>query len=59
MNGGLGCRTEVIPERWRAHRGSRHKDMAAVKESYTGRYLKEMIGRRAAHAGVAKKKAAE
>ena len=35
------------------------EDVAKVPESYTGRYLKEMIGRRAAHAGVAKKKAAE
>ena len=35
------------------------EDVAKVPESYTGRYLKEMIGRRAANAGVAKKKAAE
>ena len=35
------------------------EDVAKVKESYTGRYLKELLGRRSASVGRGKKQAAE
>jgi hypothetical protein len=34
-------------------------DVACVKESYTGQYLRELLGRRAKGAGAGKKQAAE